>query len=64
MSTTFHPQTDGQTERINRSIGQIIRSMIGADQTDWYEKLALAEFVIHSAVNSSTGFAPSELNYT
>ena len=63
MSTSFHPQTDGLTERINRSVAQIIRSMISADQTDWYDMLALAEFAINSAISSTTGYAPFELNY-
>ena len=38
--------------------------MISADQIDWYDKLPLAEFAINSAVSSTTGFAPFELNYT
>ena len=38
--------------------------MISADQIDWCDKLPLAEFAINSAVSSTTGFAPFELNYT
>ena len=33
MSTSFHPQTDGHTERMNRSIGQILRAIISPDQS-------------------------------
>jgi len=39
MSTAFHPQTDGATERANRTIGQILRSIIRADQKDWARKI-------------------------
>jgi hypothetical protein len=63
MSTAFHPQTDGATERANRSIGQILRTVIRPDQRDWVEKLPMTEFAINSNISSSTGFAPFELNY-
>ena len=62
MSTAFHPQTDGQTERANRSIGQILRSLIRPDQKDWESKLSLVEFAINTSVSNSTGYAPFELN--
>jgi len=62
MSTSFHPQTDGASERAIRSVSQILRSMVSADQTDWVEKVPLAEFAINSAVSASTGFSPFELN--
>lgn len=64
MSTAFHPQTDGATERMNRSVGQIFRSAISADQTDWVDQAPLVEFAINSSINETTGFAPFELNYT
>jgi transposase InsO family protein len=62
MSTAFHPQTDGATERCNRSVTQILRSIIDVDQTNWSEALPLVEFAINSSINASSGFAPFELN--
>jgi hypothetical protein len=62
MSTLFHPQTDGITERANRSIGQIFRAIIDPDQRDWVEKSPLIEFAINSSINSATGLAPFEIN--
>lgn len=61
MSTVFHPQTDGATERVNRSIGQVLRAMIQPDQRDWRRKLPMVEFALNSTSSSSTGFAPFEL---
>jgi hypothetical protein len=52
MSTSFHLQTDGITERANRSIGQIFRAIIDPDQRDWVEKSPLIEFAINSSINS------------
>lgn len=63
MSTAFHPQTDGLSERTIRSVTQILRAMVAPDQMDWYHKLPLAEFAMNSASSATTGFAPFELNY-
>jgi hypothetical protein len=63
MSTAFHPETDGASERAIRSIAQILRAMIRPDQKDWYKKIPLVEFAINSSISKSTGFAPFELNY-
>jgi transposase InsO family protein len=62
MSTSFHPQTDGATERANRSVGQMFRAMIKPDQKDWVEKCTLIEFAINSSMGSATGLAPFEIN--
>ena len=64
MSTSFHPQTDGASERVNRSVGQILWTLILPNQTDWVDKLPLTEFAINSNISSSTGFTPFELNYS
>jgi hypothetical protein len=63
MSTSFHPQTDGHSERAIRSIGQILRSTVKPDQKDWMKRTPLVEFALNSSINSSSGFAPFELNY-
>src|SRR5215469_11885406 len=63
MSTAFHPQTDGATERANRSIGQILRTAVSNDQTNWAEQCPMVEFAINSSISGTTGFAPFDLNY-
>ena len=61
MSTSFHPQTDGATERANRSIGQILRTVVANDQWDWAERCPMVEFAINSSTSESTGYAPFEI---
>src|ERR1700677_2785560 len=63
MSTSFHPQTDGHSEHVIRSIGQILRSTVSPDQKDWVPRIPLVEFALNSSINSLSGFAPLELNY-
>ena len=63
MSTSFHPQTDGVTERANWVINTVLQAVIQPDQSNWYEKLPLVEFAINSSENKSTSYAPFELNY-
>ena len=62
MSTSFHPQTDGATERANRSIVQMFRSLIKPDQKDWVQQCPMIEFVINSSVGNATKLAPFEIN--
>lgn len=57
-STAYHPQTDGQTERINREIEQYLRIYSNHRQDNWPEWLSLAEFSYNNKVNKSTGFSP------
>ena len=61
MSTSFHPQTDGQSERAIRNVGQILRTVVRPDQTDWVDKIDLVEFAINSSISGTTGYAPFEL---
>ena len=62
MSTAFHPQTDGASERAIKTVAQVLRSVVSADQKDWVAKLPMTEFALNSAKSSSTGFAPFDLN--
>ena len=63
MSTAYHPQTDGQTERANRTLEEMLRSRINFNQNDWDEHLSAAEMAFNNAMQSSTGFTPFYLNY-
>ena len=62
MSTLFHPQMDGATERANRSIGQMFRSLIKPDQKDWVHRCPMIEFAINLSVGNATKLAPFEIN--
>jgi len=62
MSSAYHPQTDGSTERANKTVAQMLGQCINAKKTDWVAKLPAIEFAINSARSESTGFAPFSLN--
>ena len=54
MSTAYHPQTDGQTEVVNKVITQTLRAFIGPSQTDWDLALPNVEFAYNTAPHSAT----------
>jgi hypothetical protein len=58
LSTAFHPQTDGQTERVNQIVEQYIRVFTTYQQDDWYDLLPLAEFSYNNADHESSKFTP------
>ena len=62
MSTADHPQTDGQTERVNRSVEDILRSICAEHPTEWSSMLPFVEFAINNSVHASTGETPFFLN--
>jgi hypothetical protein len=58
MSTSFHPQTDGQTERINQTIEAYLRSFINYEMDNWVGLLPMAEFAYNNSVTQATGMLP------
>jgi transposase InsO family protein len=57
-STAYHPQMDGQTERMNREVKKFLRMFTNFQQDDWADWLPLAEFTYDHAINESTGQTP------
>jgi len=63
LSTAFHSQTDGQTERMNQELEQYLRFFIEHRQKDWPEWLAAAEFAVNNKVHTTTKVSPFMANY-
>src|SRR5258707_6620988 len=61
-STSYHPQTDGQTERMNQEIEVYLRVFMSHQQDDWANWLPLAEFAYNNKVHAATHRTPFELN--
>nr|GFB86435.1 transposon Ty3-I Gag-Pol polyprotein [Tanacetum cinerariifolium] len=57
FSTSSHPQTDGQTEVTNRTLGSLLRALITANLKQWEDLLPRAEFAYNRAPSSSTASA-------
>jgi hypothetical protein len=62
MSSAYHPETDGATECANRTITQMIRQCIDADQKNWVQKLPGIQMAINLIQNDSTGYSLFFLN--
>ena len=62
LSTAFHPQTNGQTERQNSTMKAYLQAFVNFEQNNWAMLLPMAEFAYNNAKNASTGFTPFELN--
>src|SRR5712675_1214890 len=60
LSTAFHPQTDGLSERKNQWIEQYLRLLTTAQQDDWDEWLTIASAVHNDRTNSTLGMTPNE----
>ena len=63
MSSAYHPQTNGQSERTNQTLQQYLRCYCSYHQDDWVSLLPLAEFSFNNTINASTKFTPFYVNY-
>ena len=63
MSTAYHPQTDGQTERTNQSLEQYLRHYVNDTQNNWVELLPMAQLALNAKVSDTTKVTPFFANF-
>ncbi|KAM8972631.1 olfactory receptor 1468-like [Pelodytes ibericus] len=63
LSFAYHPQTNGQTERVNQILEQFLRCYITHLQDDWFSLLPIAEFVYNNQLQISINMSPFKANY-
>ncbi|KAK2388470.1 hypothetical protein QL285_062153 [Trifolium repens] len=63
LSSAYHPQTDGQTERTNQSLEDLLRACVLDDRGSWDDVLPLIEFTYNNSFHASIGMAPYEALY-
>lgn len=63
MSSAYHPQTDGQTERLNQCLETYLHCMVQACPTKWSQWLSQAEFWYNTTYHSALGKTPFEVLY-
>ena len=63
LSTAYHPQTDGQTERLNQTLEQYLRCYCNYMQNNWYELLHTAQFAYNNSIQSTIKVTPLFANF-
>jgi len=63
LSTAYHPQTDGQTERINQEIEMFLQHYVNYQQNNWMDWLAITEFQYNDKKHAAMGRTPFEFNF-
>ena len=58
LSSSYHPETNGQSERTNQTIEQYLRCFVNYQQDDWLDLLHSVEFAYNNSEHSSTGYSP------
>ena len=63
MSSGYHPETDGASERTNKTVIQCLHFRVERDQKGWVKALLKVRFDIMNTINKSTGFSPFQLRF-
>jgi transposase InsO family protein len=63
LSTAFHPETDGQTERTNSIMEQYLWAYINYQQDNWVQFVPMAECTANNHISETTGVSPFFANY-
>ena len=63
FSSAYHPQMDGKTEVVNKSLGDLLRSLVTEHHSSWDNVFPQTEFAYNNSVNRSTSKSPFEIIY-
>src|SRR5438046_3845798 len=63
MSTSYHPETDGSSERSNKTMIEALRHYVNLRHSDWADHLIHVEAAMNNSVNATTGKTPTEMVY-
>ena len=63
LSTAFHPETDGQTERTNQTLEQYLRHYVNNTQNNWAQLLPMAQLAINNGHQATIGMSPAMANF-
>jgi hypothetical protein len=63
LSTAYHPESDGQTERTNRILEDVLRHFVAPNQQDWSRFLKQAQFAINNSWQEAVRYTPYYLNH-
>jgi hypothetical protein len=63
MSSSYHPQSDGQTEVVNRGVQDMLKAYVSDTRNDWDQHLTAMEIAVNSSRHASTGYTPHFLNH-
>ncbi|MCI54913.1 transposon Tf2-1 polyprotein, partial [Trifolium medium] len=63
MSSSYHPQTDGQIEVMNRTVEQYLREFVHAKPSEWVLLLPWAEYHYNTSIHSASGLSPFQVMF-
>lgn len=63
LSTAYHPETDGSTERMNQTVEGYLRRFCNYQQSDWSDWLSICELAINNRDSATTGVSPFFLSH-
>jgi len=63
-SSAYHPETDGQTERMNQTLENLLRAVVNEVNDNWEEQLPTVEYTMNNTINASTKLTPFDVCLT